>query len=81
LANLIVSSMQEHFCLVEGVSDEDASYVFNNAAHRVIKDAFKHVRCQSITYYCTHVLKREMWNSVAQDLHQAKEEYLQWKVD
>jgi hypothetical protein len=52
--------------LAKGVSDDEASLVFNNVACKVIKDAFKHARCISIaTYYtqvnlllfCRHVLK------------------------
>jgi hypothetical protein len=50
--------------------------VLNNVARRIIKDAFKHARCQSITYYHTQVLKQEMKNKDAQNLHMTKEEYL-----
>jgi hypothetical protein len=35
--------MQEHFCLVDGVSEVETIFVFNNTACKVIKDAFKHV--------------------------------------
>jgi hypothetical protein len=58
--------MQEHFHLADGVSEDGASLVFNNAAWKLIKDAFKHDRCIFVaTYYslvnlllfCTHVLK------------------------
>jgi hypothetical protein len=44
--------MHEYFCFADGVSKAEASLVFNNAARKVIKNAFKHVRCISIaTYY------------------------------
>jgi hypothetical protein len=49
--------MQEHFCLADGVTNADASLVFNNVARRFIKDIFKHVHCHSITYYYTQVFK------------------------
>jgi hypothetical protein len=42
--------MQDHFCLVDGVSKVEASTVFNNATRKVIKDAFKHARVLSITF-------------------------------
>jgi hypothetical protein len=47
--------MQEHYCLAEGVSEDKASIVFNNAACKVIKDTFKHVRCISVASYYTQV--------------------------
>jgi hypothetical protein len=37
--------MHDHFRLAKGVTDVDASFVFNNVAHRVINDAFEHARC------------------------------------
>jgi hypothetical protein len=52
--------------LVDGVSEDEANLIFNNAACKVIKDAFKHARCISIASYytkvnlllfCTYVLK------------------------
>jgi hypothetical protein len=58
--------MQEYFRLVDRVSEDEASLMFNNVAWKVIKDAFRHARCISIaTYYlqvnlllfCTQVLK------------------------
>jgi hypothetical protein len=58
--------MQEYYRLTDGVSEDEASLVFNNAARKVIKDAFKHAQCIYVaTYYthvnlllfCTHVLK------------------------
>jgi hypothetical protein len=47
--------MHEHYRLAEGVSEDEAGLVFNNVACKVIKDAFKHVHCISITSYYTHV--------------------------
>jgi hypothetical protein len=58
--------MQEHYHLADGVSDDEASLVFNNASYKVIKDTFKHAYYIYVaTYYtqvnlllfCTHVLK------------------------
>jgi hypothetical protein len=44
--------------LADGVSEAEANLVFNNAAWKVIKDAFKHARCISVaTYYaCVEVI-------------------------
>ena len=52
--------MQEHFRLVDGASEVEASTVFNNAARKVIKDAFKHARYRSVATYYTQVLKQQM---------------------
>jgi hypothetical protein len=52
--------MQEHFHLADGVSEAEASSVFNNVAWKVIKDAFKHACCISIATYYTWVLKQQM---------------------
>jgi hypothetical protein len=58
--------MKKHYRWANGVSEAEASLVLNNAAHKVVKDAFKHPRCISVaTYYtqvnlllfCTQVLK------------------------
>jgi hypothetical protein len=38
----------------------DASFVFNNVAWKVIKDAFKHAHCIFVATYYTHVLKQQM---------------------
>jgi hypothetical protein len=47
--------MQEHYRLAKGVSEQEPDHVFNNAACKVIKDAFKHARCISIATYYTLV--------------------------
>jgi hypothetical protein len=58
--------MQEQYRLADGVSKDEANLVFNNAAWKVIKDAFKHAHCISVASYymqenlcpfCTQVLK------------------------
>jgi hypothetical protein len=58
--------MHKHYRLANGVSEDEASLIFNNVARNVIKDSFKHVRYMSIaTYYtkmnlllfCMQVLK------------------------
>jgi magnesium-transporting ATPase (P-type) len=58
--------MQEDYRLAEGVSEDEANLVFNNAACKVIRNAFKHTRCiyvacyythVSILLFCTHVLR------------------------
>jgi hypothetical protein len=46
--------MQEYFRLADGVSEDEASLVFNNAAWKVIKNAFKHARCISVTTVGAH---------------------------
>jgi hypothetical protein len=48
--------MQEHYRLANGISEDEANLVFNNVAWKVIKDAFKHVRCISVASYYTHVI-------------------------
>jgi hypothetical protein len=53
--NLILFCLEEHYRLDEGVSEDKASLIFNNATHKVIKDAFKHTRCISVASYYTHV--------------------------
>jgi hypothetical protein len=53
--NLILFCIQEHYLLAEGVSENEASLVFNNVAWKVIKDAFKHARCIFVASYYTHV--------------------------
>jgi hypothetical protein len=47
--------MQEHYHLADGVSEDEANLVFNNVVWKVIKDAFKHVRCISVASYYTQV--------------------------
>jgi hypothetical protein len=47
--------MQEHYRLADGISEDEANLVFNNATQKVIKDTFKHARCISITSYYTQV--------------------------
>jgi hypothetical protein len=57
--------MQEHYCLVDEVSEDEVNLAFNNVAHKVITDALKHARCISVASYtqvnlflfCTQVLK------------------------
>ncbi len=58
--------MQEHYRLADDVSEDEANLVFNNAASKVIKDAFKHNPCIYVASYymkvnlllfCTQVLK------------------------
>jgi hypothetical protein len=52
--------------LADGVSEDEANLVFNNAAQKVIMDVFKHAHCISVAFYymqvnllpfCTRVLK------------------------
>jgi hypothetical protein len=40
--------MWEHFCLADGVSEVEASLVFNNVAWKVVKDALKPARFISV---------------------------------
>jgi hypothetical protein len=53
--NLILFCMQEHYHLADCVSKDEATLICNNAAWKVIKDAFKHVRCISVASYYMHV--------------------------
>jgi hypothetical protein len=44
--------MQEHYRLADGISEDKANLIFNNATQKVIKDAFKNARYISVaTYY------------------------------
>ncbi len=52
--------------MADDVSEDEANLIFNNAARKVIKDAFKHACCISVVSYytlvnllpfCMHVLK------------------------
>jgi hypothetical protein len=45
--------MHEHYRLADGVSKDEANLIFSNAAHKLIKDAFKHARCISVASYYT----------------------------
>jgi hypothetical protein len=47
--------MQEHYRLADGDSEDEASLAFNNVAHKVINDAFKHTRCIFVARYYTRV--------------------------
>jgi hypothetical protein len=60
--------VQELYHFAEHVSEDDASLVFNNSAQKVIKDAIKHARYQSITYYM-HKLKKPINTKIAKDFH------------
>jgi hypothetical protein len=45
----------EHYRLVDGISEDEANLVFNNATQKVIKDVFKHARYIYVASYYTHV--------------------------
>jgi hypothetical protein len=47
--------MKEYYRLADGISEDEANLIFNNAAQKVIKDAFKHARCISVASYYTQV--------------------------
>jgi hypothetical protein len=72
-ANLIVHFVQELYCLHEGVSKDDVSLVFNNSTQKVIKDAIKHARYQSITYYYMCEMRQSMNTNIAKDFNLTKE--------
>jgi hypothetical protein len=55
--------------LAKGVSEVEAHTVFNNAAQKVVKYAFKHVRLISIVVYYTQVLKQQMKPTQAQSIY------------
>jgi hypothetical protein len=52
-ANLILFCIPEYNRLADGISEDEANLIFNNASWKVIKDAFKHARCISIASYYT----------------------------
>jgi hypothetical protein len=47
--------MQEHYRLADIVGEAEANLIFNSAARKVIKDAFRHARCISIATFYTQV--------------------------
>jgi hypothetical protein len=47
--------MKEYYRLADGISEDEANLIFNNAAQKVIKDAFKHARCIYVASYYTQV--------------------------
>jgi hypothetical protein len=57
--------------------------VFQNSARKVVKDAIKHAKFQSIAYYHRNVLKQPMnaTQMKALNLYLQKEEYVQGTVD
>jgi hypothetical protein len=59
-AILILSCLQEHFCLAEDVSIEMANIVFDKAVRKVIKDAIKHAHLVSTTLYYSQVRKHSL---------------------
>jgi hypothetical protein len=62
--------------LANGVSEAEASSVFNNAAWKVIKDAFKHARCISVVTYYTQVLKQWMKPTQVKGIYLTKDQHL-----
>jgi hypothetical protein len=62
--------------LEDDIDQDTTSLAFHNTSRKVINDAFKHTRLQSITYYYTQVLKKGMDTKVVQGLHLTEEEYL-----
>jgi hypothetical protein len=69
--------MQEHFCLVDRVSEVTASSVFNN----VCCDALKHVQLVSIAIYYTQMLKQQMKTMEAHRIYLTKDQHLLGTVD
>jgi hypothetical protein len=79
----LFNCIQELYRLTEGVSEQVASVVFHNSAQKVVKDAIKHARFQSIAYYHRNVLKQPINTRQAKalNLYLQKEEYVQATVD
>jgi hypothetical protein len=75
--------IQELYRLPEGVFEQVASVVFHNSARKVVKDAIKHARFQSIAYYHRNMLKQPMNTRQAKalNLYLQMEEYVQSTVD
>jgi hypothetical protein len=69
--------------LPEGVFKQVASVVFHNLVQKVVKDAIKYFRFQSIAYYHRNVLKYPMnaRQAKALNLYLQKEEYIHGTVD
>jgi hypothetical protein len=78
-----VNCIQELYRLPKCVSEQVAYVVFHNSAQKVVKDAIKHARFQSIAYYHRNVLKQPMNTRQAKalNLYLQKEEYVQGTVD
>jgi hypothetical protein len=49
--------------LADGISEDEANLVFNNATWKVIKDAFKHAHCISVASYYTQVNLLPIFNN------------------
>jgi hypothetical protein len=62
--------------LVDGVSEVEASSVFNNVARNVIKDAFKHAGPISIVVYYTLVLNQQMKPTQVHGIYLTKYQHL-----
>jgi hypothetical protein len=67
--------------LVDGVSKAEARSMFNSAAWKVIKGAFKHARCICVATYYTHVLKQWMKPTQVKGIYLIKDQHLQRTVD
>jgi hypothetical protein len=67
--------------LAEGISEDVASIVFNEAARKVIKDAVKHALLVPISVFYTKVMKQEMKPTLAPGIYLTKEQHLQGPVD
>jgi hypothetical protein len=79
----LYNCIHELYCLPEGVFEQVAYVVFHNSARKVVKDAIKHARFQSIAYYHRNMLKQPMIarKAKALNLYLQKEEYVQGIVD
>jgi hypothetical protein len=80
---LLFNCIHELYHLPEGVSEQVAYVVFHNPARKVVKDAIKHARFQSIAYYHRNMLKQPMnaRQAKALNLYLQKDEYVQGTVD
>jgi hypothetical protein len=67
--------------LVDGVSEVEASFRFNNVARKVIKDTFKHARCVSVATYYTQVSKQQMKPTRVKGIYLTKDQHIQGTVD
>jgi hypothetical protein len=75
--------IHELYRLPEGVFEQVAFVVFHNSAQKVVKDAIKPARFQSIAYYHRNMLKQPMNTRQAKalNLYLQMEEYVQSTVD
>jgi hypothetical protein len=79
MIGVIKSHLRKARQLEKGHQSENSEQI----SYKVVKDAFKHARFQSIAYYHRNVLKQPMNSrqAKASNLYLQKDEYLQGDID